>query len=59
MDKAKKVIVLVSLCCVAAIGALVGSHQLPANIEHWLALVGLALGGVAHALPSVMGNGQS
>lgn len=56
MDKAKRVLLLVSVCIVAVAGALTGSHELPAGAEHWVSLIGIAFGGLAHFLPSLVGD---
>lgn len=54
MDKAKKILLLVSACAVAVAGALTASHQLSAGAEHWVSLAGIAFGGLAHFLPSLI-----
>lgn len=54
MDKFKKGLLFASVCIVASAGALTASHQLSANAEHWVSLVGIGFGGLAHFLPSLI-----
>jgi hypothetical protein len=54
MDKFKKGLLFASLCIVAVAGSLVASKQLSANAEHWVSLVGVAFGALAHFLPSLL-----